>query len=245
MPSAPSSKLGKRTPHFAPGKRPDAASSAMPPGSRPFTLPQARRPAAPSIAFGEGGSAVSACRRFSDQTPDARPPPSERRLRRLQRRASRGDAPSCTPASRRNASKRTEQFCRFATASAIVTVHETRNMRSLVPQSAAVSTTQRGVVVSTSALSGHRGPRPPGLFAPERWPLRSGPLGALRPPAAKRRKHLPDFRFLVIAAWVTTHTPFLAPPTPTPTVAEKNPPKETVRKDLTPPPHASMVVVWM
>jgi len=34
IPSVPSSQLGKRTPHPAPDWRPDAATSAMPPGSR-------------------------------------------------------------------------------------------------------------------------------------------------------------------------------------------------------------------
>ena len=48
------------------GKRPDAAPSAMPPRIAMPSALQAGRPAAPSIAFGDGGSAVSACRRFQD-----------------------------------------------------------------------------------------------------------------------------------------------------------------------------------
>ena len=61
IPSVPSSKLGKRTPHSAPERRPDADTSAMPPGSRCL------RPCKPAVL-----SAVSACRRF----PDQRSPPA-------------------------------------------------------------------------------------------------------------------------------------------------------------------------
>ena len=67
IPSGPSSKTQKARSAFRPQEAArcrhasHAARIAMP------SAVQAGRPAAPSVAFGDGGSAVSACRRFPDQ----------------------------------------------------------------------------------------------------------------------------------------------------------------------------------